>query len=576
MIRIIKRYTSIFRTVKIPWGIFCLLIFLTLVKSHTEVESLTLTASIIDGTQGTIKFEELYRYILFLVINSILVIGTTYVTGLFSQKINLAIRMRLWNKMMHLPTKYYDGEQGGNLVTRVTTDADSASQYFSVGIQIFTSVYAGVVAYLRMYQFQSTMAKSILGVIPLVIILTIVYSIIGYRASAHARTTLAATMGYLAERVRGLRLIKSFSMEQKEYETARNHFKRQCKSEILLSYASMIEMAGMQLIGCINVVLAFLMGSQLLASGEISVGKLIGFYTISSLFTVRCVGVCTGLGNFSKNAGVMDKICEVLNSPEESEAGAELDVQDEDLVLNHVSFSYRDVPVLQDISCVIPKGKVTAIVGTNGAGKSTLFKLLERMYQPDTGEICFGTTPIEQFSIASWRKSFAIVSQDKPIMSGTVRENILYGVERTVGEEELVYIAKMANIYDVIQSLPEGFDTQVGPGGSNFSGGQQQCIAIARAMMRNPDYLLLDEATSNLDVKSESYVTDALKKLMKGRTTVMIAHKYSATIYADQIVVMNQGKIEAIGTPQTLLESNAYYQAFAKGNGRGVLESQNR
>lgn len=150
------------------------------------------------------------------------------------------------------------------------------------------------------------------------------------------------------------------------------------------------------------------------------------------------------------------------------------------------------------------------------------------------------------------------------MLLGTVKENILYGVERNVSEEELIHVAKMANIYDVIMELPERFDAQVGPAGSYFSGGQQQCIAIARAMMRNPDYLLLDEATSNLDVKSEQQVTEALHNLMKGKTTIMIAHNYSATVFADQVIVLCNGKVEDCGTPEELLERNEYYKAFAK------------
>lgn len=130
-------------------------------------------------------------------------------------------------------------------------------------------------------------------------------------------------------------------------------------------------------------------------------------------------------------------------------------------------------------------------------------------------------------------------------------------------EEELIHVAKMANVYDFVMDTPGQFDAQVGPGGSNFSGGQQQCIAIARAMMRNPDYLLLDEATSNLDVKSEKTVTEALSNLMKGRTTILIAHNYSATVFADQVIVLCDGQIEACGTPEELLRTNDYYRTFA-------------
>ena len=229
----------------------------------------------------------------------------------------------------------------------------------------------------------------------------------------------------------------------------------------------------------------------------------------------------------------------------------------------NVSFSYSDTPTLNGVNFRIPKGQITAIVGPNGAGKSTLFKLLERMYDPDSGMLRFGEEDIKKYDLSSWRGSFAIVSQDKPLLSGTVRENILYGVRRKVEEDELIRVAKLANIYDFVMATPGGFDAPVGMGGSNFSGGQRQCIAIARAMMRNPDYLLLDEATSNLDAKSEKMVSQALTNLMKGRTTVMIAHNYSATRDATHIVVMKDGKVEAEGSPEEMLASNEYYRAFA-------------
>ncbi len=149
-------------------------------------------------------------------------------------------------------------------------------------------------------------------------------------------------------------------------------------------------------------------------------------------------------------------------------------------------------------------------------------------------------------------------------MSGTVRENILYGVERETSEDELIQAARMANAYDFIMATPGGFDAQVGPDGSNFSGGQQQCIAIARAIMRNPDYLLLDEATSNLDADSEKQVSEALGRLMKDRTTVMVAHKHSAARAADHIVIMRNGSVEAEGSPADLMQSSPYYRAFLK------------
>ncbi len=564
MIKAFKRYTKVFKGIRLPWGLLFLVVAVSVVRSHLEVETLTLTASIIDGSQGSVRTDELVRYIEFLLLSCIVSVAFNYISGLAYQKINLSVRMKLWNKMMRLPTRYYDSDSGNGLVTRVTSDADSASNYFQLMIDLFTAVYAGIVAYHRMFTFQSAMAAASLLIIPLTLGIGAVYGALSYRAGAECRNRLADTMGYLAERVRGLKLIRSFRMMDEEEKRGNDLFRKQCGADIRLSLVSMVQLAGMEIIGCISIVISFVLGGKLVAEGRITTGILIGFYSLSALGATRVVAVFATLGSFAQNTGVMQKIGLVLEAEEESDAGYEMDVKDEDLNIKHLDFAYETCPVLKDLVCTIPKGRVTAIVGTNGAGKTTLFKLLERMYEPGGGGICFGETDIGEFSLSSWRKSFAIVAQDKPLLSGTIRENILYGVERPVSEEELHQVAKMAGIYDFVMETPGGFDAQVGPGGSNFSGGQQQCIAIARAMMRNPDYLLLDEATSNLDVKSERQVSLALQNLMKGRTTVLIAHNYSATRFADQVIVMNGGQIEASGTPEELLEKNEYYRIFAK------------
>ena len=168
------------------------------------------------------------------------------------------------------------------------------------------------------------------------------------------------------------------------------------------------------------------------------------------------------------------------------------------------------------------------------------------------------------FQPVSWRSAFALVSQDRPLISGTIRENITYGCTRQVSEEELEQVARQAGIWELVSSLPQGFDTRVEANGGNFSGGQRQCIAIARAIMRNPDYLLLDEATSNLDAQSERQVSQALANLMAGRTTVMIAHSVSAISHADYIIVLKDGKVEASGTPEEVSTTSSVFRNFVQ------------
>ena len=164
----------------------------------------------------------------------------------------------------------------------------------------------------------------------------------------------------------------------------------------------------------------------------------------------------------------------------------------------------------------------------------------------------------------SWRGAFALVSQDRPLLSGTIRDNMTYGCTRQVSQEELEEAARQTGIWELVRSLPDGFDTRVEAGGGNFSGGQRQCIAIARAIMRNPDYLLLDEATSNLDAQSEKQVSQALAHLMRGRTTVMLAHSLSAITHADHILVLSNGRLEAAGTPEEVSKASPVFRNFVQ------------
>lgn len=307
------------------------------------------------------------------------------------------------------------------------------------------------------------------------------------------------------------------------------------------------------------------MGGQLIPSGEVTIGDLTSFYMITGVVSVQLMQFFMNAGSVAGIFGTMKKTAQIMETDSEPSGGDPVPAICSDIVFDHVSFSYTDErDVLRDVSMTIPMGRVTAVIGGNGAGKSTVFKLLARLYEPKDGAIRFGGEDIAQYELTDWRDHFSYVFQNEPLLGGTVRENITYGLEREVSDEELFAVAKKANCYDFVMAKPNGFDEDVGLGGSNFSGGQAQCIAIARAMLRSADYLLLDEATSNLDVMSEAMVTEAMANLMRGKTTVMIAHNYAATRSADHIIVMNDGAVEAEGAPEELLGSNDYYRLFSQ------------
>ena len=559
----IKRYQNIFREVRIPWVMLAVLLILNIVESHVFLEQTTLTADIIDTSQKAINANQLVRFIVVLLVNSALSISINYINGWTDQKLSHGVRNKLWNKLMHLPTRYYDQESGDTLVSRVTTDSDHSATYFNIAIRFVSTVYASVVAVRQMYRYSPQLTFYMLIAMPILLTISALVGKLSFTANKKAQVAFAEALGYLVERTRNLRLIKAARMEHAEQQAGKKRFDRQFQVSLLSTTVNSLTAALIPIFSGVGIVVSFVMGGRLVQEGVITVGKLVGFYTLSGLLSAHMLTFLQLYTSLKEANGRLDKVAELLETPDEKQEGIEFDVADADLVAENVSFSYSDTPTLNGVNFRIPKGQITAIVGPNGAGKSTLFKLLERMYDPDSGMLRFGEEDIKKYDLSSWRGSFAIVSQDKPLLSGTVRENILYGVRRKVEEDELIRVAKLANIYDFVMATPGGFDAPVGMGGSNFSGGQRQCIAIARAMMRNPDYLLLDEATSNLDAKSEKMVSQALANLMKGRTTVMIAHNYSATRDATHIVVMKDGKVEAEGSPEEMLASNEYYRAFA-------------
>lgn len=559
----IKRYQNIFREVRIPWVMLAVLLILNIIESHVFLEQTTLTADIIDTSQKAINANQLVRFIVVLLVNSALSISINYINGWTDQKLSYGVRNKLWNKLMHLPTRYYDQESGDTLVSRITTDSDHSATYFNIAIRFVSTVYASVVAVRQMYRYSPQLTFYMLFAMPILLTISALVGKLSFTANKKAQVSFADALGYLVERTRNLRLIKAARMEHAEQQAGKKRFDRQFQVSLLSTTVNSLTAALIPIFSGVGIVVSFVMGGRLVQEGAITVGKLVGFYTLSGLLSAHMLTFLQLYTSLKEANGRLDKVAELLETPDEKQEGIEFDVADADLVAENVSFSYSDTPTLNGVNFRIPKGQITAIVGPNGAGKSTLFKLLERMYDPDSGMLRFGEEDIKKYDLSSWRGSFAIVSQDKPLLSGTVRENILYGVRRKVEEDELIRVAKLANIYDFVMATPGGFDAPVGMGGSNFSGGQRQCIAIARAMMRNPDYLLLDEATSNLDAKSEQLVSQALANLMKGRTTVMIAHNYAATRDATHIVVMNDGKVEAEGSPEEMLASNEYYRTFA-------------
>lgn len=561
----IKSYFRIFKGVKMPWILIIITAVLSIAVGLGELEVATLTGDIIDGTQNAIKASELINYVAVTAVTAAFTVLSTYFTRKTEETVTLRIRVKLWRKIMHLPAAYYDRDNGNELITRVTSDASAPADFIITVLVAVTSVVTVIQAFIRLYDTNVLLANYSLLTVPVLLAVFAIYGILQFKLGVYSTKVTAGSLGYIAERVRNFRLIKSAIAEKIEEKAGNRTFKRLYIAEFL----SWLGIASFQVISSLSsiiyIVIVFVVGSRLIPTGEVTIGDLTGFYMVTGVVSTQLGLFFINAGSLFTTVGSMKKTARVMETPSEKAEGVGVPKKISDIVFENVCFAYgegRDV--LKDLSVVIPHGKVTAVIGGNGAGKTTLFKLLTRLYEPESGRIVFAGEDIASFDLKEWRDKFAYVSQKDSLIGGTVRDNLTYGLEREVTDEKLAEACKKANCYECIMAKPGGFDADVGLSGSEFSGGQAQCISIARAMLRNGEILLLDEATSNLDVLSESAVTDALEKLTAGKTTVMIAHNYAATKNADNVIVMKDGVIEAVGTPEKLLNENGYYRAFAK------------
>lgn len=560
-----KKYFNVFKGVKLPWLLILLCTITSIAMMSSELAVATLTADIIDTSQKAINAKPLMSYIIMAIVVAVLTILNNYFTRRMEETITLRVRTKLWSKIMRLPTKYYDADSGDGLISRVTSDCTAPAQIFTVLVSFIVCTVTTVQAFLQLYDYNASLANYSLIIIPLTLALSALFAVLQFKLGVYGTVTMSGSLGYLSERVRSFRLIKSACAEELESKKGSYTFKRMYIADFL----SWLLVAGYQLASSIFsilfIVIVFVIGSRLLKTGAVTIGDLTGFYMITGIVSVQLMQFFMNAGGLFGVFGTMKKISSVMDTQSERYEGTPVPELCADLGIDKVSFAYSEErDVLHGLTINLPMGKRTAIIGGNGAGKSTIFKLILRLYEPKSGKLCFNGTDISEFDLVSWRDRFSYVSQTEPLIGGTVRDNITYGLDREVSEEELIAVAKKANCYDFVMEKPDGFDEDVGLGGSNFSGGQAQCISIARAMLKNADFLLLDEATSNLDVLSEALVTDAMDKLMQDKTTIMIAHSYAATKNADYVIVMREGVAEAAGTPAELLKTNEYYQIFSR------------
>ncbi len=477
------------------------------------------------------------------------------------------LRQLLVARMLALPVTYYEQTDTGERVSRVINDCESISGLTTRQVISLLNGVLMLIGSVLILVWLDGWLTLVLFVTLLVAFVAIAPAVVRIESVAKAvQERTARLSGLLTHVFTEIRLVKAHVGEAHEadrgrgqIEDLRRHHNRMALLRIVLETIS-----GLAMVGALIVILVY--GGMRVARGDLSMGVLTAFI----LYIFNVVAPFGQIGGFfaelQSAKGASARLGAILDSAEESEAtGDAVPVDGAVLEFRGVRFCYpgRPEPVLDGLDLRIEPGTTTALVGLSGSGKSTVLALIERFHRAGEGEIVYDGRPLQDYDLAGWRQRIGYVAQNAPIMPGSVRDNIAYGLGDTVTEAAVVAAAERAQAMDFIRVLPEGLDTLLAEQGSNLSGGQRQRIALARVLLRDPELLLLDEATSSLDSETEHAIQHALDECRRGRTNLIIAHRLSTIRHADRICFMEGGRITATGSHEQLYRDHPVYASLA-------------
>jgi subfamily B ATP-binding cassette protein MsbA len=483
------------------------------------------------------------------------------------QKVGLStvrdLRNQLYERLISQSHRFFSERSTGEMVSRIVSDADAIQaavstrmgDLFQESITLF-----GLVVYVFF-------SNPELALISLVVAPALIYPVVHFgfrlRGTTHRSQERMADMAtILEETIRGVRIVKAFTMEKFEIDRFREATRRHLSSNLKAQKIQALTSPVMELISGLCIVALFLYAHRRIVSGSLTIGQFISFLAalaamyqpIKKLNKVN-LSVNTALSAAERVFRMLD----VENEVEENPRAATLHAVGTGIRYENVTFAYGAEPVLRDIDLDIAPGEIVALVGSSGAGKSTLVNLLPRFYDVNDGRVTINGLDVREVTLKSLRALTGFVTQEVILFNDSVRNNIAYG--RGDADERLVVMAaKAANAHEFITALPQGYDTVIGESGVLLSGGQRQRLAIARALFKDPPILILDEATSALDTESERLVQQALTNLMRGRTTLVIAHRLSTVRSAHKIVVLDKGEIVEAGRHEELLSRRGVYR----------------
>jgi len=493
-----------------------------------------------------------------------------YLISWLGERVSADIRAAVFDHVVGLHPAFFETNRSGDIMSRLTSDTTLLQSIIgsSLSIALRSSISsAGALIMLFITNFKLSLV--VIFAIPAVLLPILYFGRKVRDLSRKSQDSVASVGSYAGEVIQQIKTVQSFTQEPLEKKAFGEEVERAFRvaKKRISQRAILTAVVIMAVFTALSAMLWF--GGRDVITGQMTGGDLGAFIFYAMLMAVGMASLSEVYGELQRAAGAAERLMELLHAPKEI-ISAEIIVAEVEhlpavLEFDRVSFNYPSRPTqaaLDGFYLKIPEGKILALVGPSGAGKSTLFALIQRFYDPQEGTLFFGGHDIRDLDLMRLRQQIAVVEQQPTLFTGDVMYNIRYG-KTSATDEEVIAAAEAAHADEFIRTLPNGYKSNLGEQGVRLSGGQRQRIAIARALLKNPRILLLDEATSALDAESEYKVQLALERLMKDRTTVIIAHRLATILHADQIVVMDDGRNIAAGSHQELLVNNALYARLA-------------
>jgi ATP-binding cassette subfamily B protein AbcA/BmrA len=565
-----KKFLDLVQLNKLPKSLIALVLGLSLISTIAGLIVPWFTKDAVNVmTTGSLTMSTIFLLVGAILVQAIMSSFATYNLAYLGGIVVANLRKKIWSKTLVLPIPYFDKNQSGETVSRINNDTSIIRELISNQlVSMFTGLVSLVGSLCILFYLDWSMTLVMLIAIPIIVFVMrpIGMKMRGISKGIQEKTAVFTSL--LTQVVSEIRLVKAYAAEPVEQRQGEKEidslFQYGLKESRIVSILQ--PLMGLIMMSMLVMIIGY--GGMRVASGDLTAGDLVAFILYLFQIIIPVTTMTQFFVGLQKAMGATERIAEILEHETEEDAEMSTTLRVDPTLpihIENVSFAYEGKEaILQHVNFDIQPGKVTALVGPSGSGKTTFFSLMERFYVPTSGVIRLGEQSIHEFSLRDWRSCISYVSQESPLLAGTIRDNISYAMNREVSEEELLHAAKMAYADEFILDLPDGFDTEVGERGIKLSGGQRQRIAIARAILHDPKILMLDEATSNLDSASEQVVQEALQNLMKDRTTLVIAHRLSTVVDADQIVVLEKGVLTGKGTHEELLKTNALYQQLVQ------------